>query len=112
MVEGVKRKEIIATLGRREQRSEEAVAVVAPHQTRDRAVHWRRGQRRLFLSNCFIALPAIDLRFIMPSVLTRGRAHNGEGREMKNPLDSLGQTVILGVVLTIVMALLIRAIAV
>jgi hypothetical protein len=31
---------------------------------------------------------------------------------MKNPLDSLGQTVILGVVLTIVMALLIRAIAV
>jgi hypothetical protein len=31
---------------------------------------------------------------------------------MKNPLDSLGQTVMLGVVLTIVMALLIRAIAV
>lgn len=31
---------------------------------------------------------------------------------MKNPLDSLGQTVILGLVITVVMALLIRAIAV
>jgi hypothetical protein len=48
----------------------------------------------------------------MPGVLNGGRANNGEGREMKNPLDSLGQTVALGVIVTIVMALLIRVIAV
>jgi hypothetical protein len=48
----------------------------------------------------------------MPGVPNGGRANDGEGREMKNPLDSLGQTVILGLVITVVMALLIRAIAV
>jgi hypothetical protein len=64
------------------------------------------------LTKWFIGLPAIDLRFIMPGVPNGGRANDGEGREMKNPLDSLGQTVILGLVITVVMALLIRAIAV
>jgi hypothetical protein len=34
-----------------------------------------------------------------------------EGNAMKNPLDSLGQTITLGVVLTIVVILLIHAIA-
>ena len=39
------------------------------------------------------------------------RPNNREGRKMKNPLDSLGQTVLLGFVLTVVMVVLIKIIA-
>jgi hypothetical protein len=57
-----------------------------------------------------IGLPVIDPGFMMSTAKNGDRTINGEGRSMKNPLDSLGQTVILGLVLTVVVAFLIHVI--
>jgi len=55
----------------------------------------------------FIDCPQVALCYDEPSQET---VVNSEAT-MKNPLDSLGQTVLLGFVLTVVVHLLIRAIA-